>query len=210
MAAKKTSRALGRPKAAERERPTKEMILQTAIGLFLTDGFQKVSVDDIAKAADMTKATVYYYYENKAELFKEAIVCLMERIRGHIHVLLAADKPLYNRLFDVVLAHLQATVSFDLEGFMRESRTSLTLSQVQEMKIAEENMYMSIEQALIDAMEKGEIPKVNAKFAAHSYIALATTGNYKQADGTAFFPTLEETANHILTVFWRGFFGEKQ
>jgi AcrR family transcriptional regulator len=208
MAKEKKGRALGRPKAAGNERPTKEVILQTATGLFLRDGFQKVSVDDIAKEAGMTKATVYYYFETKAELFKEAMVGLMRRIREHIIQLLRTDEPLYDRLYAVMLAHLQATNTFDLDGFMRESRTSLSAEQIQEMKMAEENMFDSIEQAFIAAIEKGEIPNIHAKFAAHSYMALARVGNYKQADSTSFFTSIEETAKSILNVFWRGFFDE--
>lgn len=206
MAKEKTGRAPGRPKASGNERPTKEIILQTATGLFLRDGFQKVSVDDIAKEAGMTKATVYYYFETKAELFKETMVGLMKRIRERIIKLLKTNEPLYDRLHAVMLAHLKATNTFDLEGFMRESRSSLSIEQIQEMKIAEENMFDSIEQAFIVAMEKGEIPHIHAKFAAHSYMALARVGNYKQADGTSFFPTIEETAKNILNVFWHGFF----
>lgn len=208
MANQNHGRSPGRPKAADKDKPTKEVILNTAIFLFLQNGFQKVSVDDIAKAAGMTKATVYYYFENKAELFKEAMVVLMGRIQGQINLLLGSDKPLYGRLLDVIIAHLQSTANLDLEGFMRESRTSLTNDQVQEMKEAEEKMFFSIEQAFLEAIEKGEIPKINAKFAAHSYIALAQAGNYKQPDGTTFFSSIDETAANILTVFWRGFFGE--
>jgi hypothetical protein len=57
-------------------------------------------------------------------------------------------------------------------------------------------------------MEKGEIPHIHAKFAAHSYMALARVGNYKQADGTSFFSSIDETAKNILHVFWRGFFDQ--
>ncbi|MCQ6280274.1 TetR/AcrR family transcriptional regulator [Bacillus sp. EB600] len=202
------SRSPGRPKAVKDDKPTKEVILHTATFLFLQNGFQKVSVDEIAKEAGMTKATVYYYFETKAELFKEAMVALMGRIKEQINLLLSSDKPLYERLLDVAIAHLQSTASLDLEGFMRESRTVLTNDQVREMKLAEENMFVSIEQAFLEAIENGEIPKVHAKFAAHSYIALAQVGNYKQTDGASFFSTIEETADNILTVFWRGFFGD--
>lgn len=209
MVKQKKGKPLGRPKITANEIPTKEVILQIAIGLFLKDGFQKVSVDDIAKEAGMTKATVYYHFETKAELFKEAMVMLMGRIREHIKILLESEKPLYERLLDVIIAHLRATTSFDLEGFMRESRTSLSSEQIQEMKIAEEDMYDIIEQAFLEAIIKGEIPEMNAKFAAHCYIALSRVGNYKHSDGSSFFPTIEETAAHTLNVFWRGFFGEK-
>jgi len=206
MIKQKKERALGRPKNKDKTTPTKEVILQAATRLFFENGFQKVSVDDIAKAAGMTKATVYYYFDTKAVLFKETIVSLMRRIRERIMQILSTDKPLYDRLFDVTIAHLQATTSIDLDGFMRESRTSLSDEQIHEMKIAEEKMYSSIEQAFLTAIEAGEIPNVNAKFAAHSYIALVRVGNYKQSDGTSFFPSIEEATKNIMNVFWRGFF----
>ncbi|MGV3464209.1 MAG: TetR/AcrR family transcriptional regulator [Heyndrickxia sp.] len=207
MIKQQKGRALGRPKNKDKTTPTKEVILQAATRLFFENGFQKVSVDDIAKAAGMTKATVYYYFDTKAVLFKETIVSLMRKIRKRILQILSTDKPLYDRLFDVTTAHLQATTSIDLNGFMRESRNSLSDEQIQEMKIAEENMYSSIEQAFLAAIDAGEIPNVNAKFAAHSYIALVKVGNYQQAEGTPIFPSVEEAAKNIVNVFWRGFFG---
>ena len=208
MAEQKQNRTLGRPKSKGKTIPTRAVILQAATRLFFENGFQKVSVDDIATEAGMTKATVYYYFDTKAELFKETIVSLMGRIRERIIQILSADKPLYERLFDVTIAHLQATTSFDLDGFMRESRSSLSDEQIQSMKTAEEKMYSSIEDAFIAAGKAGEIPNINAKFAAHSYIALVKVGNYKQSDGTRFFATVEETATNILNVFWKGFFGK--
>lgn len=208
MTEQKQSRTLGRPKSKDKKIPTNEIILQAATSQFFENGFQKVSMDDIATAAGMTKATVYYYFDTKAELFKETIVALMGRIRERIIQLLSADKPLKEKLFDVTIAHLQATTSFDLDGFMRESRSSLSDEQIQAMKMAEEKMYSSIEEALLKASETGEIPNINEKFAAHSYIALVKVGNYKQSDGTRFFASTEETATNILNVFWKGFFGK--
>lgn len=208
MNKKKIGRSLGRPKISENETPTKELILQTAARLFLENGFQKVSIDDIAKEAGLTKASVYYYFGSKAELFKEVMVGMLGRIQGNITRLMESDKFLYDRLFDVLISHLKATVTIDLVGFMRESKTSLSDEHIQEIKIAEENMFFSIEQSFIDAAKKGEIPQINSKFAAHSYIALARVGNYKQPDGLPIFPEIEKAAANIMNVFWKGFFGE--
>jgi hypothetical protein len=136
-----------------------------------------------------------------------AMVALMNRVRERIISLLGSGKPLYDRLYEVVVAHFRATTTLDLEGFMRESRTTLSLDQVNEIKLAEESMYVSIEQAFLDAIEAGDIPKIHAKFAAHSFVALIKVGNYKLPDGTGFFPVVEETAEQVMSVFWRGFIG---
>lgn len=210
MANQKSGRSLGRPKSSENDVPTKKLILQTATRLFLENGFQEVSIDDIAKEAGLTKATVYYYFDAKAELFKEVMVTLMEKVKEQIDLFLSSGKSLYDRLFDVAVAHLQATMAIDLEGFMRESKTSLSNEQIHEIKIAEEKMFLSIEEAFHDAMIRGEIRKINAQFAAHSYIALTSVGNYKQLDGTPLFASIEAAAKHIMDVFWYGFFGQEK
>lgn len=206
MVSQKRGRSPGRPKVNETARPTNEQILSVATRLFLESGFQKVSIDDVAKKAGMTKATVYYYFESKGELFKEAIVALMLRVRGRIDTLLNSQLPFYTRLLEVAKAHLQATTSIDLSGFMRESHTSLTEDQVEAMKRAEEQMFQRIEQGFQEAIESGEIAMVDPKFAAHAYINLLRVGNYKAPNGTLPFGNYEETAEKIMSLLWNGLF----
>lgn len=209
MKNQRLNRSPGRPKLTEADKPTGEIILHAATSLFLRNGLQKVSVDDIAKEAGVTKASVYYYFETKAELFKESMVALMNRVRERTILLLGSDKPLYERLSEIVLAHLQSTATIDLEGFMREAKTSLTDEQMEKMRLAEESIYICMEEAFLKAIETKEIPSINTKFAAHAFIALVKAGNYKQTDGSSFFSTIEETADYILNIFWRGFFGDE-
>jgi AcrR family transcriptional regulator len=169
-------------------------------------GFQKVSIDDVAKAAGMTKATVYYYFGSKADLFKESMLALMSRVRERIAFMLSQNTPLYDRLLEVAIAHLRATMSIDLEGYMRETKTALSAEQTQAMKAAEEEIYLQIEQGIEQAIKNGEVPETNAKFAAHAYIALLKVGNYKQPGGNPLFSSGEEAAQQIVDVFWKGFF----
>ena len=50
---------------------TKEIILTTARDLFAQVGFDGCSVDSIAAKAGVNKASIYYYYENKASLYEK-------------------------------------------------------------------------------------------------------------------------------------------
>lgn len=47
---------------------TKASILAAAARLFGANGFSETSVDDVAKAAKVNKALIYYYFKNKEEL----------------------------------------------------------------------------------------------------------------------------------------------
>ena len=49
---------------------SKDKIVEAARKLFYKFGFKKVSMDEIAREAGVTKKTVYTYFSSKEELFK--------------------------------------------------------------------------------------------------------------------------------------------
>ncbi|WP_258869238.1 TetR/AcrR family transcriptional regulator [Aquitalea aquatica] len=49
-------------------RPTE--ILDAALGLFVEKGYRATKMEDIARAAGVTKGTPYLYFQNKEEIFK--------------------------------------------------------------------------------------------------------------------------------------------
>ncbi len=48
----------------------KEIIIESARELFTTYGYNKVSMDEIAKKANVTKKTIYSYFKDKENLFQ--------------------------------------------------------------------------------------------------------------------------------------------
>jgi len=48
-------------------------ILDAALALFVEKGFKTTKMEDIAKAAGVTKGTPYLYFENKEDIFKAVI-----------------------------------------------------------------------------------------------------------------------------------------
>lgn len=57
---------------------TKERILLTALQLFARDGYEAVSVSDIALSLGMTKGALYKHYRNKRDIF-DSILARMEQ-----------------------------------------------------------------------------------------------------------------------------------
>ncbi|MFZ3577945.1 TetR/AcrR family transcriptional regulator [Virgibacillus sp. DJP39] len=202
----KHNRTLGRPRSKDLEQPTNEIILQAASRLFLENSYQNVSVDDVARMCNVTKATVYYYYDSKSELFTETMVKMMDRIREKMHAMLQEESPLRQRLLNITKAHLKATVDVDIEGFMKGSKNALSSEQLKRMQQAEEDMYKAIEQAFVDAIAKKQIPEINPSFAAQAYLALLKVGNHRTKDDQPIFTTTEETAEKIIDFFWNGLF----
>src|SRR5699024_11944084 len=124
-----SQRQLGRSIKDPNEISTKDTILQIATVLFLEKGYPLISMDDVAQRADVTKATVYYHYRTKDDLFTDAVVKLMERITGGIEKIFANDMPLKEKLHTLAYAHLRATTNMDDNLFMKEARHSLSEEQ---------------------------------------------------------------------------------
>ncbi|MFV0383329.1 TetR/AcrR family transcriptional regulator [Paracoccus sp. (in: a-proteobacteria)] len=51
--------------------------------VFVRDGFAGASVDDIASAAGVSKATLYAYFPDKRLMFEEVVRAEMDRVRDH-------------------------------------------------------------------------------------------------------------------------------
>lgn len=200
----KSNRPLGRPHISNLKKPTKQLILEKAIQLFLKSGYQLVSMEDVAKECDVTKATVYYYYSTKAELFTDAMVQMMIRISGRITIILSKERPLKENLLELVKIHLQTAFDIDLNTFIKEAKISLSEEQLIQMNEAEEMMYEVIEKTLDKAMENGEIPYQNPKFLAHTFFALLNVANYRDMHQNSILPSIDEMANQIIEFFWKG------
>lgn len=69
----KKRRAAARVGGNERYAKRREEILAAAANVFKENGFAGTSIDDIAKATGLDRASLYYYAGNKQELFNEVV-----------------------------------------------------------------------------------------------------------------------------------------
>lgn len=64
----------------QNKQTSREKILQSAVQLFLGDGYEATSVNDICKHAGVSKGSFYHYFETKQVLF----LSLMENWSGRV------------------------------------------------------------------------------------------------------------------------------
>jgi TetR/AcrR family transcriptional regulator, mexJK operon transcriptional repressor len=69
---------VGRPTRAQQEQRHEEL-LNIALDIFLERGFEQATMEEIATHVGMSKRTVYARYEDKAALFKAAVMRAIER-----------------------------------------------------------------------------------------------------------------------------------
>lgn len=65
-------------------RERKNEILDVAQELFLTQGYEKISVDNIIKKVGIAKGTFYYYFESKEDLLDKLVKRMVDKIQIEI------------------------------------------------------------------------------------------------------------------------------
>ncbi|MEE4239847.1 MAG: TetR/AcrR family transcriptional regulator [Desulfopila sp.] len=68
----------------EKKRKTKRAIIKAAIHLFAEKGFDKTSIEELARAAGIGKGTIYTYFQNKAEIFYAFCEDQLEFVRNEL------------------------------------------------------------------------------------------------------------------------------
>lgn len=79
-----------RTPAERRDSPRAAALKEAALGLFAERDYASVTIKDIAGALGVNSALIYYYFENKEDLFHAAITHAVDRALAS-HAALAAD-----------------------------------------------------------------------------------------------------------------------
>lgn len=104
-------------------------ILDAAARVFLRFGYRKTSMDDLARAARLSRQGLYLHFRTKEELFQAAILSYIERGRIAYRAALARDeRDVLDRLLDAFEAFHGASVgqvSDQYVGELLEAASSL-------------------------------------------------------------------------------------
>jgi TetR/AcrR family transcriptional regulator len=85
-----------------------ERILIAAEHLFAEHGFDAVSMNAIAEAAEVSKANVFHHFTSKKDLYLAVVRRACEDASAHLDDLGADEAPLADRLGTFATAHLQS------------------------------------------------------------------------------------------------------
>jgi len=205
MSEERQSRGPGRPRMAAGQASTADNILQVASRLFMEHGFD-ISTEQVAEAAGVTKAMVYYYYNTKGNLFTVAMIKMMERSRTRTQDILNRDESLYHRLLDIATVRLRIHTPFDFNALVQKGQTGLTKQQLDRIQLAEEALFQTVADAFQKSSELGEIRPVRPVLCARVYMALlmaqSTQAGTFAAESTA--DAARQRAEESLQILWRG------
>jgi len=88
-------------RADEREAGRREHVLDAALLIFARYGYRKASMEDVARAADISRPGLYFYFASKQDLFRGAVTHALDGdVAAAGRCLSDTDRPLRDRLIE--------------------------------------------------------------------------------------------------------------
>lgn len=135
-----------------------EQIIEAARKLFHQFGFKKVSMDEIAKEAGVTKRTIYMYFESKEELLKYFIEEEIKNMKNIVEGVESKNLEFFEMVNQAIYKLLQYKKERDfLNIITKEAEWLKNPIVVQSLKLIDEQIQNYIKDKLITAKEKGYI-----------------------------------------------------
>lgn len=82
-------------------------ILDAAARLFSEKGFEATSINDLARAVGLSKATVYHYFSDKNEIYIDVILRTLTALCEHVEGAVAAEKSATRKFRRYAESHAQ-------------------------------------------------------------------------------------------------------
>lgn len=201
MTTPRSKRSPGRPKNKAGDASIRETVLNTASLLFMEFGYEPVSINMIAERAGVTKASVYYYFTNKADLFTSSVTEMMTRISYFTQRIIETHSDIRTRLENIALSKMSRS-HVEFESLMREAITFLSDEQRDDIRKAEHSIHELLAETFRQAIEEGHIVGGDPMFLSHAFSALLMIGN-RELVGEVHYSG-KELASAIVDLFWIG------
>ena len=185
----------------------RERVLREAHALFLERGFAEVSMQQIADASGMTKASLYYHFRDKEDLFANVVQHEGKRLITGLTAELDGVATLHEQLKRVALYFFRAIRS-DIGRLMSDFQRHVSEESHEKMHAAFEGGGFDpigiLRPYFERARTRGEIRDVDVDFAVMLFFAMIG-GCFKLAEQRKTgFELGEAEAEKIVDVFFNG------
>ncbi len=155
----------------------RERIMREARELFTRDGFAAVSMQQIADAAGVNKATLYHHFKDKEALFLAVVVRERALVAAAVDSALAADGPLRSRLL-AVAERMIAAGQADIGRLMADLKQHVSAGRRDAAFCQSTPPWVGLRHAVAAAIETGEVRPVDPEMVARLFfVALMSEAN---------------------------------
>jgi AcrR family transcriptional regulator len=152
--------------AALRQR---KKVLQVSRRLFWDNGYLGTSIDDIAKAAHVNKASIYYYFHNKSDILFELAMSFINSLIEVVRPIVESDLEPVKKLEAIVARHLVYSLDrLGSSGIGQRERRNLPAQMMREYTSKRDDYERLFLRILEEGVAQGQFhirdPKLTVKF----------------------------------------------
>ncbi|WP_420586691.1 TetR/AcrR family transcriptional regulator [Ruegeria sp.] len=148
-------------------------IIEAAVSEFLEKGFPAASMDRISARAEVSKRTLYKYFESKENLFRSIVVELSNRFAEVLEIRYEKGRDIREQLTDLAWAEGRILMSLDVIRMSRmivsETLRNPTLAAQAQGKLDKTGIFIAM---LKDAAEDGQLRIDDPERAGQEFIGL--------------------------------------
>ena len=136
-------------------------ILEAARSVFSEKGFQSATMDEIAEKAELSKPTVYLYFDSKDDLYTSIVLEDFWKVAERLKESLASDVGLVEKWRSVYLAFVELCIEnpeyilISQHILARESRQRVSDNILEELDNHTDELLGYLAQLVEEGMEKG-------------------------------------------------------
>jgi AcrR family transcriptional regulator len=187
----------------------REALINAAADEFMEKGYEATAVSDIAARVDTDRATFYYYFDSKEQLFEEIAGEVTETNLQAAEEILMADQPPRDRLVSVIrlvitsyfenYPHIFVYISEEMHK-IRSKENPWAVRMRRQMRRIESILNEILAEGIEDGSFRGDIPP---EIAARSLFGMVNwTHRWLRPDGGY---SAEQIADWFTAIFLDGF-----
>ena len=172
----------------------KRELLQIAYRLFLSQGYENTSVDEIIEAAGIAKGTYYYYFQSKEQMLEAVIGMMIEAEADVARQVLASGMPVPQKIVGIVSSVRPTQEERPIEDALNRPENVLMHDKLQRQLISDILPLLSqaVEEGVRDGLFACDHIPERVRMLLLLSCDLFDEGQYTEADVDVFIDMMEK------------------
>jgi len=159
-----------------RSKRLRKKILNAASRLFWQKGYKATTIDDIARACRVNKATIYYYFKNKAFLLFEIVCGIMQEGLENVRPLKTSAMRPCEKLRVLIMQHTTWVLSLKWPAIGQMERRNLPPRLLNEYLVLRDEYEDVFRSIIREGIRKKEFGRMDPKL--YSLFILGLTNSF--------------------------------
>ncbi|HKM35293.1 MAG TPA: TetR/AcrR family transcriptional regulator [Lachnospiraceae bacterium] len=191
---------------------TKERIFQAALNTFAQQGYEGARMDKIASEVGISKASLYFYFKSKEEIFQELFEDIIQKYSAKMKMIVEKNKDMSSleRLSAIYREYLEYNwdnVEMDFWNRIYYVAPSSLKEEIISRTLESKDAFISeLTQAMEEGIERGEIRSMNASHMATTFYYALTCIDL--SSGLMSKEQALADMDHCFEIMWTGMKGE--